>query len=74
MNSPVILTVYINDLISLLQQMCQNVFFTADISDILCLRIANDVACGVEIVHYLQLELHGMSVNLSKTETMVSLK
>ena len=79
-NSPSIFNLYINDLIGHLRKTCNGVFITTDIPDILCLLFADDVACGADTVHNLQLQLNavsefcnisGMSVNLSKTEIMV---
>ena len=41
--------------------MCNGVFITNDIPDSLCILIADDVACGADIVNNLQLQLSTIS-------------
>ena len=61
LSSPIIFSLYINDLVSHLQQTCNGVFITNDIPDILCILFADDVACGADTVNNLQLQLNAIS-------------
>lgn len=80
-SSPVIFSIFINDLCSLLREKCgSGIFIDNTIPDILCLLFADDVANCAETVVKLQQQLNvidqfcnetGMEVNLNKTEIIV---
>ena len=81
LNSPIIFSLYINDLIAYIRGKCQNgIFITNEIHDIFCLLYADDVANCAETAVNLRLQLNAVSsfckdmcmqVNLQKTEIMV---
>ena len=61
LSSPIIFSLYINDLVSHLRQNVSRCFITNDIPDSLCSLLADDVACGADTVSNLQLQLSAIS-------------
>ena len=58
LNSPIIFSLYINDLIAYIRGKCQNgIFITNEIHDIFCLLYADDVANCAETAVDLKLQL-----------------
>ena len=81
LSSPIIFSLYINDLVQYIRDTCRNgIFITNNIPDIFCLMYADDVANCADTANNLQLQLNavskfcqdtGMQVNLKKTEIIV---
>ena len=79
--SPLIFTLFINDLVTLLRENCRNgIFITQDVPEVLCLLFADDVAGCAESAASLQRQLDtidhfcrltGMQLNLDKTKIIV---
>lgn len=67
-SSPIIFSLYINDLVSHLRQNCSGIFITQNIPDILCLLFAEDVACGADTVNNLHLQLNAISNFVNNTK------
>ena len=61
LSSPIIFSLYINDLVSHLRQNVSRCFITNDIPDSLCSLLDDDVACGADTVSNLQLQLSAIS-------------
>ena len=80
-SSPIIFSLFINDLFTMLRDTCsQGIFITKNIQDILCLMFADDVASCAETATKLQQQINviqnfcsitGMELNLKKTEIIV---
>ena len=80
-SSPVIFSLFINDLVSYLKNECdRGVFVTDQIDDLLALMFADDVASFSETIIRLQHQINciqmfcesvGMSLNLLKTKIIV---
>ena len=81
MSSPIIFSLFINDLVSYLKSECDRGIFISDqIEDIIALMFADDVASFSDTVIRLQRQINciqqfcesaGMSLNLLKTKTIV---
>ena len=81
LSSPIIFSLYINNLVSYLREHCSHgIFITNDIPDIYCLMYADDVANCADTAYNLQLHLNavakfcedtGMQINMNKTEIIV---
>ena len=79
--SPIIFSLYINDLCSFIRQKCDTgIFVTNDIPDIFCILFADDIANCADTAVNLQLQINAiaefctltsMTLNLKKTEVMV---
>ena len=79
--SPLIFSLYINDLCTALQTKCKRgVFVSSNVPEIYCLLFADDVANCADTVNNLQTQLNiisdycretGMKVNMSKTQIIV---
>lgn len=80
-SSPLIFTLFINDLVTLLKENCRNgIFITEDVPEVLCLLFADDIANCAESATALQQQLNlidtfcrttGMQLNLNKTKIIV---
>ena len=80
-SSPIIFSLFINDLVSYLKQKCdRGIFVTNHIQDLLALMFADDVACFSDSIVRLQQQINyiqrfceavGMSFNLLKTKIIV---
>ena len=80
-SSPIIFSLFINDLVSYLKSECENgVFISNEIEDVLALMFADDVSSfadsGVRLQRQIALiekfcKSVGMSLNLSKTKIIV---
>ena len=80
-SSPLIFTLFINDLVTLLRENCRNgIFITQDVPDVLGLLFADDVAGCADTAIALQRQLDiidlfcqstGMQLNLGKTKIIV---
>ena len=83
MSSPLIFSLFINDLVTLLRENCRNgIFITQDVPEVLCLLFADDVAGCAESAAFLQRQLNiidqfcqttRMKLNLDKTKIIVFL-
>ena len=81
LSSPIIFSLYINDLCKFIRENCRNgIFITQDVPDIFCLMYADDIANCADTAVNLQSQLNciegfcketGMCVNLKKTEIIV---
>ena len=80
-SSPIIFSLFINDLVSFLRSECENgVFISNEIEDVLALMFADDVSSFADSVARLQKQINliekfcksvGMSLNFSKTKIIV---
>ena len=80
-SSPIIFSLFINDLVSFLRSECENgVFISNEIEDVLALMFADDVSSFADSVARLQKQINliekfcksvGMSLTLSKTKIIV---
>ena len=81
LSSPIIFSLYINDLCNFIRENCRNgIFITQEVPDIFCLMYADDIANCADTAVNLQSQLNcierfcketGMCVNLKKTEIIV---
>ena len=81
LSTPILFTLFINDLIEYLRQECTNgVFVSNDIEDILALLFSDDVTCVSDTIFHLQKQLNvihkyclsvGMKLNLDTTKIIV---
>ena len=79
-NSPIIFSLFINDLVSFLKAECDRGIFVTDQIDMIALMFADDVACFSDTIIRLQHQINcihsfcesvGMSLNLLKTKIIV---